>query len=124
MSRKRILVVSGRRRTVEAQALLGVLASIGRTRVITGGRAAGELRRSAYDVVVIDDGAMKRTLSLLADLKRSPRRAAVVVVKDDVSWQDARALLVAGAADVIHDPPATAAGRDKLGSSVQGLLRG
>src|ERR1700687_4220372 len=124
MSKKKILVVSGGRRAASARTLKGALTSIGRTRVISGTRAAGELRRHAYDIVVIDDGAMKRTLSLLADLKRRLRRAAVVVVKDDVSWQDARALFLAGAADVIFDPPATKVRLDELGSSVRGLLQG
>jgi DNA-binding NarL/FixJ family response regulator len=122
--RKRILLVSTGRRAVSAQTLQGALTTIGRTRVVSQARAAGELGRSPYDVVVIDDGGMKRTLSLLARLKRRLGRAAVVVVKDDVSWQDARALLLAGAADVVFEPPGTKMGIDRLGSSLRVLLQG
>ncbi len=121
MSEKQILVVCHERGATSTRALRALLRPIGRTRVVTDTRMPRALGRTPYDFVVIDSGASRRVLSLLGDLKRRLRGAAVVVVKSDASWKDARQLLVAGAVDVITDPSATIAGVNKLTASLQVL---
>jgi len=122
MSEKQILVVGRQRGAVSTRALKELLTPIGRTRVVTDTRNA--LGKTPYDFVVIECGATGRALSLLGDLKRRQTRAAVVVVKRDASWKDARRLLLAGAMDVITDPSATIAGVNNLAASLRGLSRG
>jgi hypothetical protein len=121
MSGKKILVVSRGCDAGSTRTLKQLLASMGRTRVVADSRLPSVLGGTRYDFVVINNGTTRRVLSLLGDLKRRMGRAAVVVVKSNVSWQDARKLLLAGAADVITDPWATTSGVSNLEASLRVL---
>lgn len=123
MKRQSILMVSEGRGPASS-ALTGVLRRIGATTVVPGRSFERALDGARFDLIVIDDGTMSRALATIAASRKKEHTAAVVVVKDDISWLDARALFRAGAYDVIPDPPATWAEGRRLASSLRACLHG
>ena len=123
MKQRKILMVSEDRGAVSL-ALNGVLDKLGRTTVIEGHRLGEALERLRFDLVVIDDGELLHALSLIALFRKRRHRSAVLVIKDDISWEEARVLLLAGADDVIADSPRNWARSRRFASSVRACLQG
>ncbi len=75
---------------------------------------------SSYDVIIIDAGTVSNPVTLVASLQSQQPEARIVVATASPTWQRAREVLQAGAADYIRK----SLDKDQLRAKIQTLLDG
>lgn len=73
-----------------------------------------------YDVIIIDAGTVSNPVTLVASLRSRQPEARIVVATASPTWQRAREVLQAGAADYIRK----SLDKDQLKAKIQTLLDG
>ena len=76
--------------------------------------------KASYDVIIIDAGTVSNAVTLVASLQSQQPEARIVVATASPTWQRAREVLQAGAADYIRK----SLDKDQLRVKIQALLDG
>jgi CheY-like chemotaxis protein len=78
------------------------LFSLGKLQITSEQEVLQTAVQSYYDILIIDAGAVNDAVSLVSLLREQQPEARIVVATASPTWQRAREILQAGAADYIH----------------------
>ena len=94
-----ILLINDRDETAWSEMLREVLAHLASSRVISGEEVDSEVLHSPYDLIIIDANVVEEPAQLVSFLRSQSPDIRVVVTTAAPTWQEARAVIRAGAAD-------------------------
>ncbi len=92
-------------KSVETQwprVLQRALSPLGKLCIVLEEEAVQAVSREQYDLVIIDAGVVADSVSLTTRLRTQQPKARIVVATASLTWQAARRVLQAGAADYIR----------------------
>jgi CheY-like chemotaxis protein len=78
------------------------LSSLGKLQILSEQEVLQTVVQSYYDILIIDAGAVNDAVRLVSLLRAQQPEARIVVATASPTWQRAREILQAGAADYIH----------------------
>lgn len=99
------LLISDRNKTAWSDMLSHALSPLGSLQVATEDEAGAEILSTNYDLIIIDAAVIKEPAQLVAQLSRQRPELRILVAAVTPTWQEARAVLRAGAADYFPRPP-------------------
>jgi DNA-binding response OmpR family regulator len=94
------------------------LSSLGELRDVSEEEAVQTVVQNHYDVVIIDAGAVRDVALLVSRLQAQRRQVRIIVATASPTWQRAREILRAGAADYIRK----SLDKKELRSKIQAVL--
>lgn len=99
------LLISDRDKTAWSDTLSDALSPLGSLRVVSEHEAGVEILRASYGLVIIDAAVIEEPAHLVSHLRTQRPELRIVVVAVTPTWQEARAVWRAGAADYFPRPP-------------------
>lgn len=99
------LLVSDRNKTAWSEMLNDALSPLGSLQIVSENEAGAEILRAGHDLIIIDAAVIKEPAHLVSHLRTKRTESRIVVVAVTPTWQEARAVLRAGAADYFPRPP-------------------
>ena len=81
-----------------------VVTPMGSLTIISEEATTAEIRREHYDLVIIDAATVQGPVELVSQLHGCDASIRVIVAAVTPTWQEARAVLRAGAADYLRRP--------------------
>jgi DNA-binding NarL/FixJ family response regulator len=113
------LLISDQTRTAWNEVPGDILSSLGSLQVVTEEEINPEILRTHFDLIIMDAAAIKDPAQLVSRLRSLNPGIRIVVASVTPTWQEARAVLRAGAADYFSRP----VNQDELFSTMQETLR-
>lgn len=96
---KRLLLIGSHPDSIWVAALRQALGPEARLDVAAAHESAGRLRKNVYDMIVLDYSAAADGPETLSELRRLKPAPPILVVSASPTWQQAKEVLLAGAAD-------------------------
>jgi DNA-binding NarL/FixJ family response regulator len=93
------LLISDRGESAWANALRETLLHLGSLEIISEEKTNFRIFNAQYDLIIIDASAVKKPAHLVTQLLNQKPEVRVVVATITPTWQEARTVLLAGAAD-------------------------
>jgi len=96
------LLVSQDTETPWVQAIQRALSTLGEWQIVPEKEAVDAICKHCYDVVIVDAGAVRNATSLVSRLLAKQTNFRIVVFTSSPTWQRAREVLQAGAANYVR----------------------